>query len=203
MSRHCGGREAMTATAPEYQSPLLSIPEALRELARVRDDSDGRTAARELMRALRDGALTLLDNNDRQAPDIVSKALRFIRAFIDGTPARYVALEGTYLDRVFVVRQEFERVFGLHSGVIASPEKSQFKEAPEALIHDEIKGVYDEAAAKGKPAPNIKELPKEVRPRLKATKHDASDRRIMELGGEPQHKRRRRPVGVRVSGRAK
>jgi hypothetical protein len=115
MSRRCDGREAMTATAPEYKSPLLSMPEALRELARARNDSDGRTAARELMRALRDGALTLLDNNDRQAPDVVSKALRFIRAFIDGAPAAYVAFEGTYLDRVFVVRQEFERVLGLRS----------------------------------------------------------------------------------------
>ncbi|HEY5127434.1 MAG TPA: hypothetical protein VIJ35_09080 [Bradyrhizobium sp.] len=189
----------MTATAPEYQSPLLSIPEALRELARARNDSDGRTAARELMRALRDGALTLLDNNDRQAPDIVSKALRFIRAFIDRTPAASVAFEGTYLDRVFVVRQEFERVFGLHSGVIASPEKSQFKAAPVALIHDEIKGAYDRAELAGEPAPNIKQLPKQVRPRLNKNGYDAADNQIMNLGGEPQHKGRRRRQGHRLT----
>jgi hypothetical protein len=70
-------------------------------------------------------------------------------------------------------------------------------EASHSVIREAIKDVYDKAQAAGNKPPNIKELPAAVLPLLNQKGHRASERLIMQLGEEPQFKRRRLPQGKR------
>lgn len=71
-----------------------------------------------------------------------------------------------------------------------------FKSPTDAMIHREITAVYD--SAQNAP-PNIKQLPKVVRPRLQGKGYDASEAWIMRLGSDPQHVSRRRRPGRTIS----
>jgi hypothetical protein len=86
----------------------------LAELASARQ-SDERTAARELIRALRDGALTFLDTDLCFKGEAPATAIRVLSAFINPRGARSKVGPHTlaYIERVFVLRVEFERVFDL------------------------------------------------------------------------------------------
>lgn len=63
--------------------------------------------------------------------------------------------------------------------------------APEAMIRKEIEAVYDAAAGRSEPPPNIKRLPKDVRPRLNKQGYDAADRHIADIGCEFANRRRK------------
>jgi hypothetical protein len=75
----------------------------------------------------------------------------------------------------------------------------QLKPAPDRIIIEAIRCVYDAAEAAGTKPPNIKELPAAVQPLLQQKGFFASKRRIMQLGEAEEFQRRRRRPGKTVA----
>lgn len=69
------------------------------------------------------------------------------------------------------------------------------QQAPELAINNAIEEVYNGAESAADKPPNIKELPMLVLRLLEKEGYVTSKSRIMELGGLPEFKRRRRKVG--------
>jgi hypothetical protein len=209
MSRHCGGRDVMSA-GPHVE--WLQLSEAVQELAKrmteanakawvvrmIKDRLRGDPARYGKQTSFRIPGYPMRLNTLRTAYDwpaeLTESDLDFACSTIHGRdPVRII-----YVDLLIEVAA---------SALIASDQNAiteqKFKPASSDLIHHEIKSAYDRAVTEGKPAPNIKKLPKEVRPRLNAQGHDASDSQIMKLGNDQQYALRRGAVGVRVSARTK
>jgi hypothetical protein len=125
--------------------------------------------------------LPLLDQNDQPAGTLTARCTR----------------------EVFVRRDDLDRFIAKVSAPAAAPPSIDLRAASEARIRSEITGVYDEADSTGQRPANIKELPKAVALRLKSGGLQASERRIAEIGDEPQFKTRRRPVGKTVASERK
>jgi hypothetical protein len=72
------------------------------------------------------------------------------------------------------------------------------KYATPSMIRNVITSVYDDAD-KGKPRPNINQLPDAVLQRLEMIGFKASGNQIKKIGREEQFKSRRHPVGKRLT----
>ena len=87
----------------------------------------------------------------------------------------------------------------MHQKVLSQVERQNslpaLKKAPTSAIHEAIRQAYSDAEIAGRKPPNIKELPDAVLPLLRAKGYRASGKRIMKLGRDPEHSRRRRPPG--------
>src|SRR5262249_45477093 len=83
----------------------------------------------------------------------------------------------------------------------SQPSRSQvkLKPAPDPIVIEAIRCAYDAAETAGTKPPNIKELPAAVQPLLQQDGFYSSGRRIMQLGGREEFKRRRRPPGKTVA----
>ena len=72
---------------------------------------------------------------------------------------------------------------------------SKLKPAPDRIVIEAIRSVYDAAEAAGRKPPNIREGQAPVQLLLKEKGFTASKRRIEQLGDAEEFKRRRRPPG--------
>jgi hypothetical protein len=63
------------------------------------------------------------------------------------------------------------------------------------MIKETIATIYNAAEKSGAKPPNINELPRQVRDLLASSGYMAPARQIQDLGGSPEFKCRRRPVG--------
>src|SRR5262249_15322793 len=81
------------------------------------------------------------------------------------------------------------------------PSRSQvkLKPAPERIVIEAIRCVYDAAGDAGTKPPNIKELPAAVQPFLQQKGFYSSGRRIMQLGDREEFQSRRRLRGTTVA----
>jgi len=104
---------------------------------------------------------------------------------------------------VFVRHDDLDRFITKVSAPATTPTSVEPRAASEVRIRSEITAVYDEADSTGQRPPNIRELPKAVALRLKKGGFQASERRIAEIGEEPQFKTRRRPAGKTVASERK
>jgi hypothetical protein len=86
----------------------------------------------------------------------------------------------------------------LGGGEITLPEDT-LRKASDQRIHEEITAVYEEATAKGEKPPNLEEIKRPVRERLRAGGFLASESRIRELAGAERYKVRRRPSGPTIA----
>jgi len=75
----------------------------------------------------------------------------------------------------------------------------KLKSAPDPIVIEAIRCVYDAAEAAGTKPPNIKELPAAVQLFLRQKGFYSSGRHIMPLGGREEFKRRRRRPGKTVA----
>jgi hypothetical protein len=78
----------------------------------------------------------------------------------------------------------------------------ELRQAPRdgVIIRNILKEIYKEAEDTNTKPPNIKELPGNVRPRLKALGYKAAGQRIQTIGEEQEFKRRRLEPGRRWRG---
>src|SRR5262245_2475096 len=81
------------------------------------------------------------------------------------------------------------------------PSRSQvkLKPAPDWIVIEAIKCVYDAAEAAHTKPPNINELPAAVQPILQQQGYYSSGLQIKQLGDREEFKRRRRPPGRTVA----
>lgn len=77
--------------------------------------------------------------------------------------------------------------------------KVQLKPAPDPMINNAIREVYDVADSRREKPPNIKELSVPVLDRLRSKGYTTSARHIQTLGGKSEFKGRRRKVGKTLS----
>jgi hypothetical protein len=75
----------------------------------------------------------------------------------------------------------------------------KLRKAQDRVIEDEVRRVYDIADNEGSKPPNIKEVPKLVKARLRDIGQAASATKIQEIAERPEFKRRRRPPGKTLS----
>jgi hypothetical protein len=71
----------------------------------------------------------------------------------------------------------------------------ELRNAPDAIINETIRAVYDDAERAGQKAPNVKEVVKPVQAKLRDQGFEASSRRIQELADAKEYKKRRRKPG--------
>jgi hypothetical protein len=83
----------------------------------------------------------------------------------------------------------------LPSAQCVEGDETSLRPASKTQIQAIVRAVYAEP---GKP-PNIRELPKVVRPRLHQLGFDASENQIAGIGNDPEFKRLRRPLGRTVA----
>jgi hypothetical protein len=93
---------------------------------------------------------------------------------------------------IFVRRDSLDRFIKTLVPAADADEKKPLRQATKEQIRVEIRAVYNES---GDSPPNIKALPKLVRPRLHERGLDASENYIAEIGGEAEFKGLRRPPG--------
>jgi hypothetical protein len=97
--------------------------------------------------------------------------------------------------------RRYEQVFCTKADVlklVKKPKPALKTKTPPEIIRNEINAVYD-AADRGGPRPNIKDLPKPVQPRLEGRGYKTSGRQIMQIGSEEQFVRRRRKQGEKIT----
>ena len=75
----------------------------------------------------------------------------------------------------------------------------KLRKAQDRVIEDEVRRVYDIADNEGSKPPNIKEVPKLVKARLRDIGQAASATKIQEIAERPEFKRRRRLPGKTLS----
>jgi hypothetical protein len=85
---------------------------------------------------------------------------------------------------------DFPKFWKSPTGKASSP-----KPAPDQLITNEVRCVYDLADKNGAKPPNIKEIAKPVQCRLKELGYSASATQIQTIADRPEFKKRRRPQG--------
>jgi hypothetical protein len=159
-----------------------------------------RQAGVDLRREIQEGLIELFDISDLPWPreQLVAEATRIISMFIRGEQPSLSDVGFEHMKAVVAVRFQFEAVFQL--GVSdRSPPAVEPRRAPQEVIREKIKRVYDEAEQSGQPPPNIKQLSRIVRPLLQAAGFDASFQLIENIGSEPEFKSRRRPQGKRMN----
>jgi hypothetical protein len=97
-------------------------------------------------------------------------------------------------------REIFVRRQDLLDHLVSRPAHNEndkpLRSASEKEIRREVHAVYAEA---GERPPNIKQLPKHVRPRLNRRGLDASENRIAEIGGSQEFEGLRRPPGKTIA----
>jgi hypothetical protein len=75
----------------------------------------------------------------------------------------------------------------------------ELKKAPDPIVIEAIRAVYDAAEKAGTKPPNINELPAAVQPILQRKGYYSSGLHIKQLGDREEFKRRRRPPGRTVA----
>jgi hypothetical protein len=181
-----------------YQALLLPIPEVLDLL--IANRPSAHQAGGEMIRAIEEGAITWLDPaRDPASPDMVTGwVIQFIKSRMNWRPRTRLPIMpfADYIWTLRVSRERCEIVFALPSSN-ADQAEAELRNAPKDEIHKAITDVYDAADKAGDKPPNKNQLSKPVRALLEERGFCTSANRIKELSDEPQHKRRRRPVGKR------
>jgi hypothetical protein len=96
--------------------------------------------------------------------------------------------------RIYVARESLDQLEP-PEGPEPTKQAEPLKPAPESEIRKAIDAVYNDAEAAGEKPPNLKQLPKKVRPLLKG--YQVSDRRIMDVGRNYGDRRRKPGATIR------
>jgi hypothetical protein len=94
--------------------------------------------------------------------------------------------------REIFVRKDSLKQFMATLAPAADAHEKTLRPASKEEIRVEIRAVNNDA---GKFGPNVRELAKEVKPRLNQRGLDASENSIIEIASDPEFKARRRPLG--------
>ena len=160
-------------------------------------------SANEVIKTLRDcvkaGRIRLRGELDSSKPPIDIDSQDCLRGVLDVFGQRLsIYAHGRHIKAARI----YQSVFCVKSDVLKIANeisnKPALKEAPDPIIRYSIAGVYDDAD-RGGPRPNINELPDAIQPRLKELGYKASGRKIKQIGGGQQFKKRRGKVGVRLN----
>jgi hypothetical protein len=76
---------------------------------------------------------------------------------------------------------------------------NELRKAPDAITNEMIRVVYDDAERASQKAPNVREVVKPVQAKLRDQGFEASNRRIRELAGAEEYKKRRRKPGTTLA----